>query len=127
MWELDHKEEWVLKNWCFQTVVLEKTPESPLNSKEMKPVNPKGDQPWIFTAMADSEAEAPPDVKSWLIGKNPDAGKDWGQEEKQVTKDEIVDDIIDSMDVSLNKLWEMVKDKQVWHASVHKITNGWIQ
>ena len=82
MWELDHKEGWVLKNWCFHTVVLEKTLESPLDSKEIKPVNPIGNQPWIFIGMTDAEAEAPifwpPDVKSQLTGKNPDAGKDWG-------------------------------------------------
>ena len=78
MWELDHKEGWAVKDWCFQTVVLEKILESPLDSKEIKPVNPKGDQPWIFIGRTDSEAEAPilwpPDVKSWLIGA-PDAGK----------------------------------------------------
>ena len=86
MWEFDHKEDSVLKNWCFRTMVLEKTLESPLDSKEVKPVNPKGNQPWIFIGKIDAEAEAPilwlPDVKSQIIGKDPDAGKDWGQEEK---------------------------------------------
>ena len=93
MWELDHREGWALKNWCFWTVVLEKTLESPLDCKESKPVNPKRDQPWIFTGRTDSEAEAPilwsPDAKSWLTGKDSDARKDWGQE-KQVTEDEMV-------------------------------------
>ena len=94
MWELDCKEGWVPKNWCFWTVVLEKTLESPLDSKEIKPVNPRGNQPWIFIGRTDAEAEAPvlwsPDAKSWLIGKDPDARKDWGQEEKRVTGDEMV-------------------------------------
>ena len=94
MWELDHKESWALKNWCFQIVVLEKTLESPLDCKEIKLVNPKGNQPWIFNGRTDAEAEAsilwPPDVKSRLIGKDPEAGKDWGQEEKGVTEDEMV-------------------------------------
>ena len=94
MWELDHKEGWALKNWWLQTVVLEKTPESPLDSKELKSVSPKGNQPCIFIEMIGAEAEAPilwpPNVKSQLIGKDPDAGKDWGQEEKGVTKDEMV-------------------------------------
>ena len=94
MWELDHKEGWVLKNWCFWTVVLEKTLESPLDSKEIKPVNLKGNQPWIFIGRTDAEAEAPklrpPDEKSQLTGKDLDAGKDWGQEEKGPTEDEMV-------------------------------------
>ena len=81
MWELDHKEGWVPRNWCFQTVVLEKTLESLLDSKEIKPVSPKGNQTWVFIGKTDAEAEAPvlwsPDLKSWLIGKDPDAGKDW--------------------------------------------------
>ena len=93
MWELDYKESWVLKNWCFWTVVLEKTLESPLDRKEIKPVNPKGNQPWIFIGRADAEAEAlvlwPPD-ENWLIGKDPDAGKDWRQEAKGVMEDEMV-------------------------------------
>ena len=87
MWQLDHKEGRALKNWCFWTVVLEKTLESPLDSKEIKPVHRKGNQPWIFIGRTDAEAEAPilwpPDVKSQLIGKNPDAGKDWGQEKER--------------------------------------------
>ena len=85
MWELDHKESWAPKNWCFWTVVLEKTLESPLDCKEIQPVNPKGDQSWIFTGRTDAETPIlwPPDVKNWLIGKDPDAGKDWGQEEKR--------------------------------------------
>ena len=81
MWELDHKEYWASKNWCFWTMVLEKTLESPLNCKEMKPVNPKGDQPWILIERTDTQAEAPilwlPDAKNWFIGKDLEAGKDW--------------------------------------------------
>ena len=94
MWELDHKEGWVLNNWCFWIVVLEKTLESPLDSTEIKPVNPKENQPWVFIGRTDAEGEAPklwpPDAKSQLIGKDPDAGKDWRQKEKQVTEDEMV-------------------------------------
>ena len=94
MWELDHKEGWSQKNWRFQTMVLEKTLESPLDSKEINPVNLKGNQSSIFIGRTDAEAETPIlspfDVESWLIGKDPDAGKDWGQEEKGVTEDEMV-------------------------------------
>ena len=94
MWELDHKEGKVPKNWCFQTVVLQKTLESSLEGKEFKTVHPKGNQPWIFTGKTDTEAEAPilwpPDGKRLLNGKDPDAGKDWGQEEKGETEDEMV-------------------------------------
>jgi len=93
-WELDHKEGWVPKNWWFQTVILENTPESPLDSKEIQPANPKGNQSWIFTGRTDSEAKAPilwpPDVKSQLNRKDPDTGKDWRQEEKGMTEDEMV-------------------------------------
>ena len=89
MWELDHKEGWGLKNWCFLIVALEKSLESPLDSKEIKPVNPKGNQSWIFIGRTDTEAEALilwlPDAKSWHIGKDLDSGKDWGQEDKSVT------------------------------------------
>ena len=89
MWELNHKKGWALKNWCFWTVVLEKTLENPLDSKEIKPVHPKGNQLWIFIGRTDAEAEAlilcPPDVKSWLIRKDQDAGKDWREEEKGMT------------------------------------------
>ena len=94
VWELDYKESWGLKNWFFWTVVLEKTLESPLDFKEIQPVHPKGNQSWIFIGRTDTEAETPilwpPDVKSWLIGKDPDAGKDWRQEEKGTTEDEMV-------------------------------------
>ena len=94
MWELDYKERWGPKNWCFWTVVLEKTLESPLDCKETQLVHPKGDQSWVFIRRIDIEAEAqifwPPDAKSWLIWKVPAAGKDWGQEEKGMTEDEIV-------------------------------------
>ena len=92
MWELDYKESRVPKNWCFWTAMLEKTLESPLDCKEIQPVHPKGDQSWVFIGRTDVEAEAPiiwpPDAKSWLIGKDPDAGKDWGQE-KGTTEDEM--------------------------------------
>ena len=92
MWNLDHKEGWVPKNWCLQTVVLEKTLESPLDWKESQPVNPKGNQSLIFIGRTDAEAPIlwPPDVRNWLIGKDPDAGKDWRQEEKGTTEDKMV-------------------------------------
>ena len=94
MWELDYKESWALKNWCFWTMVLENTLESPLDCKEIQPVHPKGDKSWVFIGRTDVEAETPilwpPDVKRWLIWKDPDAGKDWGQEEKGTTEDEMV-------------------------------------
>ena len=93
MWELDHKESWVPKNWCFWTMVLEKTLESPLDCKEIQLINPKGNQSWIFIGRTDVEAETPvlwpPYVKNWLTGKDPDAGRDWGQEEKGMTEDEM--------------------------------------
>ena len=95
MWVLDYKESWVPKNWCFWTVVLEKTLESPLDCKEIKPINPKGNQSWLFIESTDAEAEGPilwpPDVKNWLIGKDPDASKDWRQEQKGTTKNEMVE------------------------------------
>ena len=94
MWELDYKESWVPRNWCFWTVVLEKTLESPLECKEIQQVHPKGNQSWIFIERTDAEAETPiillPDAKNWLIWKDPDAGKDWRQEEKGMREDEMV-------------------------------------
>ena len=94
LWELDYKENWALKNWCFWTVVLKKTLDSPLDSKEIKPVSPKGNQSWIFIGKTDAEAEVPilwpPDAKSWLIWKYPDAGKNWRREEKETREDEMV-------------------------------------
>ena len=94
MWELDSKESWALKNWCFWTVVLEKTLESPLDCEEIQRVHPEGDQSWPFIGRTDVEAETPilwpPDAKSWLIWKDPDAGKDWGQEEKVTSEDEMI-------------------------------------
>ena len=93
MWELDYKESWAPKNWCFWTVVLKKTLVSPLDYKEIQPVYPKGDQSWMFIGRTDAEAETPilcpPHAKSWLIGTDPDAGKDWGQEEKGMTEDKM--------------------------------------
>ena len=93
MWELNCKEYWVLKNWCFWTVVLEKPLESPLDCKEIQLVDPKGDPSWVFIGTTDAEAETliiwPPDAKNWFSGKDPDAGKDWGQEEKGMAEDEM--------------------------------------
>ena len=92
-WVLDYEDSWALKNWWFWTVVLDKTPESPLDCKEVQPVHPKGDQSWVFIGRTDAEAETPvlwpPHAKSWLIGKDPDGGRDWGQEEKGTTEDEM--------------------------------------
>ena len=94
MWELDYKEIWTLKNWCFWTVVLEETLQSLLDCKEIQPVHPKGDQSWIFLGRIEAEAETlilwPPDAKNWLLGKDPDAGKNWRREEKGTTEDEMV-------------------------------------
>ena len=116
MWEMDHKESWALKNWYSRIVVLEETLESPFDNKEIKLINPKGNQSWIFIGRIDAEAEPPilwpPDVKSRLTGKDPDAWKYWGREEKGVTEYKMVDGIIDTMDMSLSKLQGMAKDEE---------------
>ena len=128
MWELDQNEGWVLKNWCFQFLVLEKILESSWDSKEIKSVNPKWNQPWIFIGRTDVEAEAlvlcPPVAKSKLIRKDPDAGKDWRQEEKGMTEDEIVGQHLWLNGLSLSKLPEMVKDRESWYAVVHRVTKS---
>ena len=125
---LDYKESWALKNWCFWTVVLEKTLENPLDSKELQPVNPNGNQSWIFISRTDAKVETsvlwPPDAKNWLTGKDPDAGNAWRQK-KEVAEDEMVDGITESTDMNLSKLWEIVKDREAWHAAVLRITQSW--
>ena len=112
MLELDYEESWALKNWWFWTVVLEKTLESPLDCKEIQPVHSEGDQSWVFIRSTDAEAETPilwpPHAKCWLIGKDPDARRYWGQEGKVTTEDEMADGVTDSMDMGLGKLHELV-------------------
>ena len=126
MWELDYKERWVPKNWCFWTVVLEKTLESPLNCKEIKPVHPKGNQSWIFIGSTDAKAETPilwpPDVKSWLIGKDPNAGKDWRQKKKGMTEDEMVGwhHQLDGHEL----VQELATDRGAWCAAAHGVAKS---
>ena len=128
MWEFFHKEGWVPENWCFWIVVLEKTFESPLDCKEIKPVNPKGNQPWIFIGKTVAEAKPPipwpPDVKNRLIGKDPDFGKDWRQRRRGWQRMRWLDNIINSMNISFSKLWEIVEERGAWCAAIHSVKNS---
>ena len=125
MWELDNKKCWALKNWCLWTMALEKTLEGPLDSKEIKSVNPKENQPWIVIGRTNTEAEAPmlwpPDMSCQFIGKSPDARKDWRQEAKGWQRMRWFDDITD---LEFEKIWKTVKDREAWCASVHVVTES---
>ena len=130
MWELDCEEGWAPKNWCFWTVVLEKTLESPLDCKDIQPVNPKGDQSWVLTGRTDdAKAETlvlwPPHAKSWLIGKDSDAGRDWGQEEKGTTEGEMAGwhHWLDAQE--LGEVQELVMDREAWCAAIHGVAKNW--
>ena len=119
---------WEPKNWCFWTVVLEKTLENPLDCKEIQPVHSKGDQSWVFIGRTDAEAETPilwpPHVKSWLIGKDPHAGRDWGQEEKGTMWMRWLDLMDDLMDMGLGELQQLVMDREAWSAAIHGVAKS---